>query len=100
MLDVVWRIKPFIDQVIQRGDANSTRGLDPDYRQWLVKTLAKIFEHLAEERATVTTDPVTNEISGRFFAFVRLAIPRALFADVTLYDQIKRHLRAAALVRV
>jgi hypothetical protein len=95
LLDVVQRLKPFVDQVIQQGDANSTRGPDPDDRQWLITTLAEIFEHLAEEKATVTTDPVTNEISGRFFAFVRLAIPRVLFADVTLGDQVKRHLRSA-----
>jgi len=94
LLDVAKRAKSFIDEAIRRGDENPKRGPDPDDRGWLITRLAEIFEVLAHEKATVTTDPVTNEISGRFFAFVRLGIPRVLFADVTLGDQVKKHLKA------
>jgi hypothetical protein len=94
LLDVARRVKLLVDEAIRGGDENPRRGPDPDDRGWLITRLANIFEVVAQEKATVTTDPVTNEISGRFFVFVRLAIPRVLFADVTLGDQIKKHLKA------
>ncbi|SDH82471.1 hypothetical protein [Paraburkholderia phenazinium] len=94
LLDAAQKVASLVDETIAQGDESRRRGPDPDDRGWLITKLAEIFEVVAQEKATVTTDPVTNEISGHFFEFARLAIPRALFADVTLGDQIKRHLRA------
>ncbi|MFM0501871.1 hypothetical protein [Paraburkholderia caffeinilytica] len=94
LLDASQKLKPFIDRVIEQGDAKHPKGQAPDDREWLIERLIEKYEHLTEVKATVSTNAITNRISGRFFNFVRLVIPHSMFADQTLGKVIKAGIKA------
>ncbi|NIF78889.1 hypothetical protein F3J20_16095 [Paraburkholderia sp. Cy-641] len=93
LLSAARRVGLIIDEVVRLGDAEPRRGRAPDDRQWLIERLIEKYEQLTESQATVSTSAIDNQISGRFFDFVRLVIPDSIFADGTLGKVVKTGLK-------